>query len=469
MYDIFISYRHDGGTCIANHLADILSRDGYKVFFDKSSLRNGKFDEKLLEHIESCKDFIVILNKGAFDRTLEGAKEDWMPKELAHAKKLKKNIIPVKLPEFEFPTLDKLPDNVKIEYTAIDYSVEYFKDFYNKLKDRLKSKASLKRHLWKILACTGIAVICLLALYILYIIIFPLKTEKPVLLIGGGSVKGKLIERRDSSTINKYRYIPAPSSTVWPIITEEIELKSYNSQNREYYMIFLSAQRIMPNDKITKLFTSKIGYIMEIYIGDNYLQMLASDDFAEELRNKDTISIEYLASILNNPVKFLKEPNSFLEDSSKAITIYTTTPNTSGTYKRYQEVLNDYGFYLDSIHSYDRIKQSTYYISNNRGEYNKPYIILEASTYKSNADKKKAIIVKKDNKMITNPLFIYFIVYKSEDKYIIPDETRRFLNDIGYNLPQNSSPSLSPECNDSLIQTYDTIENKAMNRKILIN
>ena len=33
-YDIFISYRRDGGYDTAKHLNDLLVRDGYKVSFD---------------------------------------------------------------------------------------------------------------------------------------------------------------------------------------------------------------------------------------------------------------------------------------------------------------------------------------------------------------------------------------------------------------------------------------------------
>lgn len=70
-YDIFISYRRKGGFETAKHLYDLLSRDGYHVSFDIDTLRNGDFDTALLGRIEECTDFILILNEGAFDRTLD--------------------------------------------------------------------------------------------------------------------------------------------------------------------------------------------------------------------------------------------------------------------------------------------------------------------------------------------------------------------------------------------------------------
>lgn len=70
-YDIFISYRRDGGYDTAKHLNDLLVRDGYKVSFDIDTLRSGNFDTQLLERIDQCKDFILIVDQHAFDRTLD--------------------------------------------------------------------------------------------------------------------------------------------------------------------------------------------------------------------------------------------------------------------------------------------------------------------------------------------------------------------------------------------------------------
>ena len=43
-YDVFISYRRDGGYETAKHLYDLLSREGYSVSFDIDTLRNCDFD-----------------------------------------------------------------------------------------------------------------------------------------------------------------------------------------------------------------------------------------------------------------------------------------------------------------------------------------------------------------------------------------------------------------------------------------
>ena len=47
IYDIFISYRREGGYDTAKHLNDLLVRDGYIVSFDIDTLRSGDFDTQL--------------------------------------------------------------------------------------------------------------------------------------------------------------------------------------------------------------------------------------------------------------------------------------------------------------------------------------------------------------------------------------------------------------------------------------
>lgn len=144
-YDIFISYRREGGYDTAKHLYDLLVRDNYKVSFDIDTLRNGDFDTQLLKRVEQCKDFILIVDKHTFDRTLDpnfNPKNDWVQNELAHALKHKKNIVPVFL-----SGVTSFPKNLPPSITDVtkrngpQYSQYYFDDFYNKLKkDFLKSK-----------------------------------------------------------------------------------------------------------------------------------------------------------------------------------------------------------------------------------------------------------------------------------------------------------------------------------------
>ena len=136
-YDIFISYRREGGYETAKHLYDLLTRDGYSVSFDIDTLRNGDFDITLLNRIDECTDFILVLDAHAFDRTLDISfpkENDWLYQELSYALKQNKNVIPIMLTGFSFP--DDLPDDiVKVQRkNGPKYDQYYFDEFYKKLK-----------------------------------------------------------------------------------------------------------------------------------------------------------------------------------------------------------------------------------------------------------------------------------------------------------------------------------------------
>lgn len=143
-FDIFISYRRVGGSDTALHLYYLLNEEGYTVSFDVDTLREGKFALELFSRIDNCTDFILVLNKEAFDRTISGKcpKEcDWMRMELARALEKNKNIIPVMLSGFEMPEKKYLPSDIcsVTEYNGPHHSNEYFDSFFNKLKGFLHS------------------------------------------------------------------------------------------------------------------------------------------------------------------------------------------------------------------------------------------------------------------------------------------------------------------------------------------
>ena len=175
--DIFISYRRDGGFATANHLFDLLTHDGYTVSFDIDTLREGDFDTSLLARIDECTDFILIVDKHTFDRTLDNSycvNHDWLRKELAHALKLKKNVIPVLLAGVNgFPS--NLPEDIASVVTknGPEYNKSYFDEFYRKLKSFLHSEprqTEKKTDKTKVLlgvmsAILALALTCFLVMY----------------------------------------------------------------------------------------------------------------------------------------------------------------------------------------------------------------------------------------------------------------------------------------------------------------
>ena len=91
-YDIFISYRREGGYETALPIVEKLRAAGYRVFFDLESMNAGKFNEQLLSVIDGCKDFILVLPPRALERC--SSPDDWVRREVEEALSRRKNIIP---------------------------------------------------------------------------------------------------------------------------------------------------------------------------------------------------------------------------------------------------------------------------------------------------------------------------------------------------------------------------------------
>lgn len=160
-YDIFISYRREGGYETAQMISQHLKHLGYSVFFDLENLREGKFNTKLLEVIRQCKDFIIVLPQDGLDRCIAD-NDDWVLQELSCAISEKKNIVPVMLRGFTFP--EKLPDEInEIRYfngvAAGDYN--YTDATLKRLCSFLKSKHgfSFRRFKYQTIAVVAALVI----------------------------------------------------------------------------------------------------------------------------------------------------------------------------------------------------------------------------------------------------------------------------------------------------------------------
>lgn len=94
-YDIFISYRREGGADKARILKTELTAKGYKVFLDFDELKDGIFNERIIQAIESAPIFMLLLSENALDRCCN--KDDWVRKEIEYAIKTERHIIPINL------------------------------------------------------------------------------------------------------------------------------------------------------------------------------------------------------------------------------------------------------------------------------------------------------------------------------------------------------------------------------------
>lgn len=160
-YDIFISYRRDSFNQ-ANLICTRLKALGYRVFIDVEALNSGKFNEQLLTVIENCKDFILVLPPNALDRCVND--DDWVRREVMCAMENKRNIIPIMLAGFAWPS--PMPEGM--EELCMFQSLAPMPDMYfdmqiKKLQGYLKSKAHFKkRRRWIVGTAIAVAVLALL-------------------------------------------------------------------------------------------------------------------------------------------------------------------------------------------------------------------------------------------------------------------------------------------------------------------
>lgn len=102
-YDIFVSYRRDGGVAEADRIASRLRNRGYRVFFDGDSIGSEDFVTKIAVSIRASTDVLVLLTPGALDRCITDPEHDYVGREIAYAMELGKNIVPVMAEGFKYP------------------------------------------------------------------------------------------------------------------------------------------------------------------------------------------------------------------------------------------------------------------------------------------------------------------------------------------------------------------------------
>lgn len=142
-YQIFISYRRDGGEDLAGRISDKLTGLGYQVFYDVESMRSGKFNTQIYAAIEGCEDVLLILPPRGLDRCKDP--NDWVRLEIEHAIRCGKNIIPVMMRGFEFPA--DLPDSIASvqTYEGVKAVPEYFNAVIDRVEVLLNSQRPQSR------------------------------------------------------------------------------------------------------------------------------------------------------------------------------------------------------------------------------------------------------------------------------------------------------------------------------------
>jgi uncharacterized membrane protein YkoI len=171
VYDIFLSYRRDGGETMALLMHDRLVARGYRVFLDIEGLNAGSFNTKLLQVIDDCTDLVVVLSKGSLDRCVNDG--DWVRTEIAYALKQGKNVVPVILRGFDWP--EALPDDIaELPYKAglTASNTEYFDAALDRLTNKFllckpmikKAKPARALLKWAIPVAVAVLAVCTILL-----------------------------------------------------------------------------------------------------------------------------------------------------------------------------------------------------------------------------------------------------------------------------------------------------------------
>lgn len=94
-YDIFISYRREDGNAFARQMQLKLENYGYKVFLDVEELKDGVFDQRIIDAIVNARVFIALLTPRYLCRC--ASKEDWVRKEIECALDNSVHLVPINI------------------------------------------------------------------------------------------------------------------------------------------------------------------------------------------------------------------------------------------------------------------------------------------------------------------------------------------------------------------------------------
>lgn len=140
MYEVFISYRRSDGTELARTIKEILSSD-YKVFFDHSSLRDGKWKIKLDQALSEAPVLLCLMTRDFFGEW--GKPNDCIQEELNNAIDNNKVIIPIQVGSEKVHIPDSIPSRIKDAIEEIQYSLVHNDQSFDRdiqaVKNRLES------------------------------------------------------------------------------------------------------------------------------------------------------------------------------------------------------------------------------------------------------------------------------------------------------------------------------------------
>ena len=349
-YDVFISYRRDGGDQTAKVIYDRLKDMGYHTFYDIETLRSGAFNTKLYSVIEKSNDVLVILSPGALDRCVN--EDDWVRLEIAHAFQENKNVVPILLRGFTFP--DSLPEDIdKIRYQGgIQASVEFFDAFVDRLTTFLTSKPDFIRKvnknltLRKVTAAVLICALLILGVWGGYTALWSktLASGYPVTRQQKNDVKQFLFYIENNMTVMDNMF--QAMETTFTACEDYLNNREENSYQELVAQIDHATETLETQSSNLQTLPSEVSATM----GDSEVDMADAQafyTFAQALKDDSEATLNFLKdamnpdnilddTTLNRLLEIYKELNNLSEDSVMISTCDLLVPIKSSTLEEFR-------------------------------------------------------------------------------------------------------------------------------------
>ena len=139
-YDVFISYRRQGGAVKAELTKDELAKRGFRenrMFLDTRSLTSGNYLKTILDAIANSKNVVVVITTDCFKILPTESTWVW---EIEYALVLHKNVVPVYFDGITELKADEIPSC--IQRLAFENAVQYVHQYADASFDRLASRLS---------------------------------------------------------------------------------------------------------------------------------------------------------------------------------------------------------------------------------------------------------------------------------------------------------------------------------------
>lgn len=148
-YDVFISYRRQGGAEKAELTKGELTKRGFResrMFMDTRNITSGNYIESIIDALDKSGNVVVIITKGCFDNLPEDS--TWV-KEIEHALKTGKNIVPMYFDGISEVRIADMPENIhRLSFeNAVMYVHQYADASFDRLASRL-TKESVSMPKW---------------------------------------------------------------------------------------------------------------------------------------------------------------------------------------------------------------------------------------------------------------------------------------------------------------------------------